>query len=301
MSCPFTVMTTPPVTTGLASTTAFVGLAGEAFINLKDTFVVNSLVDIEGLNDVLKETISKLAAVICALVDVKPVDHDPKVKGTVGITMWGITTPCADHITHILESNGYEVMVFHATGAGGDIMEQLVEQGKIDLVIDLTPAEVAHEVLEVGCGWLNHTRMTVAARCGIPQIVIPGGLDAINLPSPDNIPEKWRNSGRKFHMHNPQLKAMRTTGEDLRIIADAICERLNVSVGSVEMFLPLKGLSMNDVVGGDFYDPDADAVLFAELHDKLDKKFPIYDIDAAVNDTDFSEKVAEAALRLLKK
>ena len=284
----------------LASTIAFSGLGDEAFNNLTDTYVTNSIVDIESLNIRLRETLTKAAAVLNALVNVPPMEKSD-AKGTIAITMWGITTPCGDRVARIMEENGYEVMVFHATGDGGKAMEDLIEQGKVDLVVDLTLAEVSHEVLGNEMGWVNHTRLTVAGRLGIPQVVIPGGLDAINLANADVIPERWANKGRKFHYHNPTLRAMRTTKEDLIQIGEVIGDRLLGATGDVEVFLPLKGLSLNDVEGGDFYEPEADAALFEVLHGKLDGKVSVKDMDVALNDPEFADALAEAALRLLNK
>lgn len=281
----------------LASTVAFTGLNNESYIGMGDTYMANSIVDIEGLNIVLRETICRLAAVIDALVHVE-VDEGEKVKGTVALSMWGITTPCVDKVTHILEENGYEVMVFHATGDGGNTMEELTEQGKVDLVIDVTPAELSHEVLDVGCGWKNHRRMTVAGACGVPQIIVPGGLDALNLPSVTDTDPRWE--GRKFHMHNATLKAVRTTGEDLKKVGEVLCERLNASKGKVEVFLPMKGFSANDIEGGDFYEPEADAEFIKTVHAELREDFPIHECENNINDPVFAAAIAARALELLK-
>lgn len=283
----------------LASTTAFSGIVREAFDNLGDTFVANSIVDIESLNSRLRETIVKVAAVLDALVNVEEIPPTD-AKGTVAITMWGITTKCGDRVAHTMEDHGYEVMVFHATGDGGNVMEQLVEQGRIDCVIDLTTAEVSHEVLENAIGWRNHTRLTTAGKCGVPQVVIPGGLDAINLENPHKVPDRWENQGRKFHMHNSSMKVMRTTKEDLIQVGEVMGDRLAAAKGKTAVLLPLKGLSANDVEGGDFYEPEADAALFETLHRKLDGKVDVIDMPYAVNDPEFADKIAETALRFLE-
>jgi uncharacterized protein (UPF0261 family) len=204
--------------------------------------------------------------------------------------MFGVTTPCVQHARGVLEEKGYETIVFHATGTGGRAMEALVEEGLVDGVLDVTTTEWADEL--VG-GVLNAgpDRLEAAGEAGIPQVVSTGALDMVNFGPRDSVPEQFE--GRNFHVHNPQVTLMRTTAEENAELGEIIAGKLNAATGPTALFLPLGGVSMLDVEGEDFYDPEADAALFDALREHLDDGVELVEREEDINDEAFAEALAE--------
>jgi uncharacterized protein (UPF0261 family) len=222
------------------------------------------------------------------------VTNDPGIeveeKPTIGITMFGVTTPCVQHAREILEERGYETIVFHATGTGGKAMENLVRQGIIDGVLDVTTTEWADELVG-GVLSAGPERLDAAAETGTPQVVSVGALDMVNFGPRDSVPEAFE--GRQFHVHNPQVTLMRTTVAENAELGEIIAEKLSAATGPTALFLPLAGVSMIDVEGEDFHDPDADAALFDALRENLGERVELVEMDTPINDEAFAEAMAD--------
>jgi uncharacterized protein (UPF0261 family) len=261
----------------------------EPYVGSRDIAMLYSVADIEGLNQLSRTVIANAALAMVGMVS-----NDPAVeveeKPTVGITMFGVTTPCVKTARAYLEDRGYETIVFHATGTGGRAMEQLVREGIIDGVLDVTTTEWADEL--VG-GVLNAgpERLDAAGEVGIPQVVSTGALDMVNFGPRDSVPEEF--AGRQFHVHNPQVTLMRTTPEENAELGRILAEKLNAATGPTTLALPLGGVSMLDVEGEDFYDPEADAALFDALREHLDDGVELLEFDHAINDDAFATAIAE--------
>ena len=204
--------------------------------------------------------------------------------------MFGVTTPCAQQARAYLEEQGYETIVFHATGTGGRAMENLTEQGVIDGVLDLTTTEWADEL--VG-GVLNAgpDRLEAAGRTGIPQVVSTGALDMVNFGPMEDVPEEFRD--RNLHVHNPQVTLMRTTPEECAELGRIVAEKLNGATGLTALVLPLRGVSMIDVEGEDFHDPEADEALFDALRENLNEEIELLELETDINDEEFARTIAE--------
>jgi uncharacterized protein (UPF0261 family) len=204
--------------------------------------------------------------------------------------MFGVTTPCVKTARATLEDLGYETIVFHATGTGGRAMEQLIREGIIDGVLDVTTTEWADEL--VG-GVLNAgpERLDAAGAAGIPQVVSTGALDMVNFGPRDSVPEQFE--GRQFHIHNPQVTLMRTTPAETAELGRIVAKKLNAATGPTALLLPLGGVSMLDVEGEDFYDPEADAALFDALRDTLTEDIELLEFDTDINDESFAETLAQ--------
>jgi uncharacterized protein (UPF0261 family) len=222
------------------------------------------------------------------------VSNDPDVetedRPTVGITMFGVTTPCVQAAREYLEDRGYETIVFHATGTGGRAMENLVRQGVIDGVLDVTTTEWADEL--VG-GVLNAgpDRLEAAAETGTPQVVSVGALDMVNFGPRDSVPEAFE--GRQFHVHNPQVTLMRTTPEECAELGRIVAEKLNAATGPTALYLPLDGVSMIDVEGEPFQDPEADRALFDAIREAVGEGVELVEMEADINDEAFARAMAE--------
>jgi uncharacterized protein (UPF0261 family) len=248
-----------------------------------------SVADIEGLNQLSRTVIANAALAVAGMVANDP-GIDVEEKPTIGITMFGVTTPCVKTARKMLEDRGYETIVFHATGTGGRAMEDLIREGVVDGVLDVTTTEWADEL--VG-GVLNAgpERLDAAGEAGIPQVVSTGALDMVNFGPRDSVPDEFE--GRRFHVHNPQVTLMRTTPEENAELGRIVAEKLNAATGPTALALPLGGVSMLDVEGEDFHDPDADAALFDALREHLDDDVELLELDVPINDDAFAEAMVE--------
>jgi uncharacterized protein (UPF0261 family) len=207
--------------------------------------------------------------------------------------MFGNTTECVQKAKAILESAGYEVLVFHATGTGGRTMESLIDSGLVAGVLDITTTEWVDELVG-GFLTAGPTRLEAAARKGVPAIVVPGCLDMVNFHAPETVPAKF--AGRTFYKHNPQTTLMRTTPEECAQLGGILAEKLNLSTGPVTVLWPKKGISVISAAGQAFHDPAADAALFDAIKRGLRKDIPLVEIDSNINDPAFAETCAKTLL-----
>jgi uncharacterized protein (UPF0261 family) len=259
------------------------------YVESRDIMMLYSVADIEGLNQLSRRIIANAALAVVGMVATEP-NIETEDKPTIGITMFGVTTPCAQEARAYLEERGYETIVFHATGTGGRAMENLTEQGVIDGVLDLTTTEWADEF--VG-GVLNAgpDRLEAAGKTGTPQVVSTGALDMVNFGPMEDIPEEFRD--RDLHVHNPQVTLMRTTPEECAELGRIIAEKLNGATGPTALVLPLSGVSMIDVEGEEFHDPEADDALFDALRETLDEEIELLELETDINDEEFARTIAE--------
>jgi uncharacterized protein (UPF0261 family) len=259
------------------------------YVEARDVMMLYSVADVEGLNQLSRTVISNAALAMVGMVSNEP-DVEVEDRPTVGLTMFGVTTPCVKHARSWLEERGYETIVFHATGTGGTAMETLVREGVIDGVLDVTTTEWADELVG-GVLSAGPTRLDAAAETGTPQVVSTGALDMVNFGPREEVPAEFE--GRKLHVHNPQVTLMRTTPDECAELGRIVGEKLNAATGPTALALPLRGVSMLDVEGEDFYDPEADAALFDALRETVDDDIELLELDTDVNDEAFAEAVAE--------
>ena len=260
----------------------------EPYVGARDVMMLYSVADIEGLNRLSRQVIANAALAMVGMVTNDP-DVEVEDKPTVGITMFGVTTPCVQAARKYLEDRGYETIVFHATGTGGRAMESLVEEGVIDGVLDVTTTEWADELVG-GVLSAGPDRLDAAGAAAIPQVVSTGALDMVNFGPRDSVPEEF--DGRQFHVHNPQVTLMRTTPEENAELGQIVAEKLNAATGPTALALPLGGVSMLDVEGEEFHDPEADRALFDALREGIDDDVELLELDADVNDEEFARTIA---------
>ncbi|MDQ2074581.1 Tm-1-like ATP-binding domain-containing protein [Haloarcula sp. H-GB4] len=261
----------------------------EPYVGSTDIAMMYSVADIEGLNQLSRQVISNAAL---AMVGMGTTESDVTVEDrpTVGITMFGVTTPCVQAAREHLEEAGYETIVFHATGTGGQAMERLIREGIIDGVLDITTTEWADELVG-GVLSAGPERLDAAAQTGVPQVVSTGALDMVNFGPRDSVPDEFE--GRQFHVHNPQVTLMRTTPEECAELGEILATKLNAATGPAAVALPLGGISMLDVEGEDFYDPEADAALFDAIHEHIDPAVELFEMEVSINDEAFARALAE--------
>jgi uncharacterized protein (UPF0261 family) len=258
-----------------------------------------SVTDVQGLNSISRAVLSNGANAIAGMVKARLDQRQAKDRvglPAAGITMFGVTTPAVQKIAADLRGD-FECLVFHATGVGGRSMEKLVDSGQLAGVIDLTTTEIC-DLLMGGVFPATDDRFGAIIRARVPYIGSAGALDMVNFGAPDTIPERY--SGRKFHIHNPQVTLMRTTADENERMGRWIGERLNQMDGPVRFFLPEGGVSALDARGQPFWDPEADAALFRALERTVRQtgNRQLIRIKQNINDPEFASTIV-AAFRTL--
>lgn len=266
----------------------------EPYVDVKDVTMMYSVVDIAGLNPLSRRILANAAGAIVGMVE-QEMPAAPE-RPLLAATMFGVTTPCVTAVRERLESTGYDVLVFHATGSGGRAMEGLISDGYFAGVVDVTTTEWCDEVVG-GVLTAGPDRLGAAGRKGIPQVVSVGALDMVNFGGIETVPERYQH--RNLYQHNPTVTLMRTTAEECVAIAHRIAEKLNLASGPTVLMLPLRGVSMIDAPGQPFYDPDADRALFDALRSSIGDNVQLVEVDAHINDPAFAEAIAEQMLMLL--
>ncbi|MFT7596446.1 MAG: hypothetical protein ACI8R4_003781 [Paracoccaceae bacterium] len=234
----------------------------EQYVGPSDITMMYSVTDIQGLNPITRAVLSNGAYGLAGMVQGRAQQHEtPDDKPAIGLTMFGVTTPCVQRVTQALDAD-FDCLVFHATGTGGRSMEKLLDSGMLSGVLDLTTTEVCDKVAG-GVFPANDDRFGASIRAGRPYIGACGALDMVNFNAPDTVPQRYR--GRLLYEHNPHITLMRSNVDENRQIGHWIGERLNQMTGPVRFFLPEGGLSQLDAPGQPFWDPAADAALFDSL------------------------------------
>jgi uncharacterized protein (UPF0261 family) len=268
------------------------------YLGLKDILMFPSIVDVAGLNSVSRAVFRRAAAAVCAMAEVNAqLGSDSGTKPLLVASMFGNTTACVERARQMLESAGYEVLVFHATGAGGRTMESLIESGGVAGVLDVTTTEWADELVG-GVLSAGPTRLEAAARHGVPAVVTPGCLDMVNFGPPETVPEKFR--GRLFYQHNPQVTLMRTTSDECAQLGRILAEKVNLSTGPVTVLIPRRAMSVISAVGQPFHDLAADRALFGALKSHLRSDIRCLDLDCEINDPEFAAACAQELLAHLR-
>jgi uncharacterized protein (UPF0261 family) len=261
------------------------------YVDVKDIVMFPSIVDVAGLNRISRQILTRAAGAICGMVEMQvPAATD---KPVIVTSQFGNTTECVNHARKLLEKQGYEVLVFHATGTGGRTMESLIEAGLVTGVLDITTTEWADELVG-GILTAGPTRLEAAAKHGVPAIVTPGCLDMVNFGAPETVPAKFK--GRRFYQHNPQVTLMRTTPEECKRLGEIVAEKLNASKAPITVLIPLKGISVISAPGQPFHDTEADQALFAALKSNLRKDIKIRELDCNINEPAFADACVKALL-----
>jgi uncharacterized protein (UPF0261 family) len=221
----------------------------------------------------------------------------------VGITMFGVTTPCVDHVRKYLEDNySVEVYVFHATDHGGKSMERLVEEGRLDAILDITTTEIC-DLIASGTMSCETSRLEMTLKRGIPNIITVGATDMVNFGPVDTVPRQYRD--RKLFVHNPSVTLMRTSAAECREVGDFILDKLNrfaQDPGMVEVWLPGGGVSSIGTAGSVFADDDADTALADTLRGELnDSKICVVSDERDINDDGFALDIADRLMDLVAK
>ena len=246
------------------------------YVGSKDILMMNAVVDISGLNRISRTILENAARAMAG--------------------MFGVTTPCVERARQVLEQAGYEVVVFHATGVGGEAMECLIADGMFAGVLDITTTELADELVG-GILSAGPDRLTAAGRRGIPQVISVGALDMVNFGPSNTVPEKFK--GRKFYKHNATVTLMRTTVAENHQLGEEIGRKASAATGPTAILLPLLGVSAIDRSGQPFDDSEARETLFQAIR-STHGTVELIECANHINDPHFAEVAAETLLGLLR-
>ena len=272
-----------------------------AYAGTRDIAFIPSIVDVAGLNRISRGIYANAAGAIAGMVSVeKPSIREEKPLVTA--SMFGNTTLCVDRARGILERNGYEVLVFHATGTGGRTMESLIADGYIAASLDTTTTELADEV----CGGVfsaGPERCLAASRAGIPAVLVPGCVDMANFGRIETVPEKYLD--RNLYQWNPNVTLLRTNVEENIRMGEMIAAAANAATAPVAILLPLKGVSMLDSMSpdgetGKFWDPQADQACYDAIQSNLKPGIPVIEMDNNINDPAFADKATQLLLDICR-
>ncbi|HJZ54928.1 MAG TPA: Tm-1-like ATP-binding domain-containing protein [Gemmataceae bacterium] len=272
----------------------------QPYVGTRDVMMLYSVVDICGLNRISRTVLDNAAAAMTgmALASREREGAPGADKPIVTATMFGVTTPCVEAARKILEAAGYEVLVFHATGAGGRTMEGLIRDGLIAGVLDITTTELADE-LAGGVLSAGPDRLTAAALKGVPQVISVGALDMVNFGPPETVPERYK--GRRFYQHNPTVTLMRTTPEEMDQLGKEIAQKASAAGGPTAVILPLRGVSAIDAQGKPFWWPEADAALFQSVRNWIAPGVELVELDLHINDPAFAAACVEKLLKMMRR
>jgi uncharacterized protein (UPF0261 family) len=266
------------------------------FIGIRDITVMHSLVDIAGINEISRVIFDNAAAAICGMVHAyRPMEV--KSKNLVAITTLGTTDRALKFILPRLEKSGYTPVIFHSSGVGGQVMEDMIRRGFFCGVVDLCTNELTDQLVGAYHDAGPH-RLEAAGEMGIPQVVSTGCIDFFAQGPMNTVPEKWRN--RKMYYHNPKFTLVRPTVEEMRQIGQRWVEKVNRSRGPVRVVLPMKGMSYSGLSGGSTHDPEGDQAFFGVIRSGLRSDIPLIEVAAHVNEEPFAERMVTEFLDLMQ-
>ncbi|MFL2543738.1 MAG: Tm-1-like ATP-binding domain-containing protein [Alphaproteobacteria bacterium] len=267
----------------------------QPYVGPNDICMIYSITDIQGLNRISRKVLGNGAHAIAGMVK----SCIPKVKNkpAIGLSMFGVTTPCIQAVVKELESD-FDCIVFHATGTGGQSMEKLVESGFVKGLIDATTTEIC-DLLMGGVFSAGEDRLNSIIRTKLPYVGSCGALDMVNFGAKESVPQKYKE--RKLHSHNSNVTLMRTTIEENKYIGQWIADKLNQMKGEVRFLLPLKGLSSLDSEGQVFYNPRADAALFDAIENNVmqTEKRKLIKLNHNINDPEFSKELVKQFKKII--
>ena len=267
-------------------------------VGIKDIVMIPAVADIMGLNKITRIILNEASGAIAGMVMVGEEKIDGGQKQTIAITTVGITTPAAMKAKEVFNSRGYDTIVFHAVGSGGNAMENLIREGHIDAVYDLATIEVVQQMLG---GYLAAApgRMTAAVDMKIPVVFAPGAVSCNTFGPVDSIPGKFK--GRQIAIHSPMFTNVRTSKKELIELAKEQAKRVNTAKGQVAWFIPIKGFCQYSIKGGPIYNPEADKAYLETLKENLRPDIPVFIRKTDINDPYFATEMAEYLLDMLSK
>jgi uncharacterized protein (UPF0261 family) len=264
------------------------------YVGTKDLLMMHSVVDVLGLNVFLRMILSNAAGAMMGMVE-RETKIDKAKKKQIGMTIYGTTTPGSMVAKDYLEKEGFEVVAFHPNGTGGRAMEEMIEQGILNGVLDMTTHELTDELVG-GLHRAGPNRLEAAGRKGIPQVVVPGSIDFIVTGPISSLPPEYRN--RKYIAHNPSITLVRTSSEEMKTIGKIMASKLNEASGPTIVMIPLRGFSYPNRKGEALYDEEGNQAFIKTLKETL-RSIKVIEVDAHINDPEFARGAAQRMKELL--
>ncbi len=269
----------------------------EPFVGTSDIVLMHSIVDILGVNEISRKIFDNAVGAMTGMID-RDASTTTKGRNLIGITMFGQTTPGVMTARDELEKKGYQCVIFHANGVGGRCMEELIGEGTFVGILDYTLSEVAGQELG-GLNKSSPTRMEIAGKYGIPQVIVPGCIDFLDV-RPSDV-EKEGFGDRKIYSHSSDFALVRTTKDEMIRLGKVFAQKLNSARGPVEIIYPKLGFSAVNARGRELYDPEADRAFLETLKKNLTNKIPLREREAHINDSNFARFAANRLIELIEK
>ncbi len=273
------------------------------YVGANDVTLMYSVVDIAGINQISRAVLGNAAAAVAGMATAAKArglasSAERADRPLIGASMFGVTTPAVDAARERLDELGYEVLVFHATGSGGQALESLARSGMLAGVLDLTTTELADDLVG-GVLTAGPDRLTAAGAAGVPQLVSLGALDMVNFGPRDTVPERF--ADRDFFIHNATVTLMRTTVDENRELGARIGLKLAAATAPTTLLIPRGGVSALDADGLPFHDPEADAALVDAVLAGLDgSAVTVVDRPEHLNDPAFARLAADTLHALIE-
>lgn len=278
----------------LLSTQKIVQAGIMGYVGSKDIAVMPSIVDISGLNRLTRQALSNAVGAIVGMVE-SP-EPESEEKPLVFMTMLGATSSCGLKVRSFLEDAGFEVVVFHTIGVGGQTFEEAVKTYPVKGVVELSLNEIGNELFG-GLASAGPNRLEAAGKKGIPQVITVSAIGFINFLGPDTVPDRYKD--RKTHFHNPQSTAPRLNAEELKLIGETVAKKLNLAIGPVKVLVPLRGSCSLEYEGSTFHNPVADQAFLTSLKSSLKGTIEVKEMDAHISSDKFARTVADEFLDML--
>jgi uncharacterized protein (UPF0261 family) len=267
------------------------------YIGIKDITLVHSVTDIVGLNRMTKRLLTYAAGAVMGAV-AADTGLEVSDKPLIAMSSMGGINRAVFSAQKILEDKGFEVVAFHTVGTGGRALEEAVEQGLIDGVLDLVTHEVTDHLYGGYCD-AGPARLEAAGKKGLPQVIVPGCLDFIVFSPPEKIPESLRE--RQVYRHTPEVAIVRANKDEMASVGKTIAEKLNRALGPVIVVIPNQGFSPANRPGKPLYDPEADRAFAEALRQNLRPSIRIVEVDAHINDERFAKGAVDLLCELMQK
>jgi uncharacterized protein (UPF0261 family) len=266
------------------------------YVGTKDLMMMHSVVDILGLNAFSRCILSNAANAMMGMVE-REAKIEKSEKRQIGMTIYGTTTPGCMVAKAYLESKGFEVVAFHPNGTGGKAMEEMIEEGILNAVLDMTTHELTDELVG-GLHRAGPNRLEAAGRKGIPQVVVPGSIDFIVTGPEESLPQEYRN--RKYILHNPSITLVKANPQEMKTIGKIMASKLDKAKGPTIVMIPLRGFSYPNRKGEALYDEEGNQAFVQSLKENL-RNIKVIEIDAHINDPEFAREAAQTMEDLLLK
>jgi uncharacterized protein (UPF0261 family) len=266
------------------------------YVGHSDLLMANAVTDIAGLNSISKQVLGNAANAAAGMARGRAnvQSQAGASKPLIAVSMFGVTTPGVMRIRGRLESEGFEVVTFHAVGEGAG-MEHLIDHGAIDGLIDYTLPELLnhwnHGIFDPGC-----ERMKAAVRTGIPQVVVPGAIECFNFGAVDTIPAEFNTPERNVLIHNPNITSLLATPDELVRLGEYVADHVNQSPGPKAVGLPLDGLDNYFKEGSQWHDVDV-TPLFDAIRRNLDPDVELIEMHNNINDEEFADAIFDLFMK----